>query len=216
MSYYLAPSLVQLRGEVNDAWPHRSRASDGWIGDTAHSARKSDHNPNARGAVDAIDITAAGIDAERLIALLIRDPRVNYVIHRGRIWSRVRAFKATAYHGSNPHDHHVHVSIRQARTAEQDRRPWGIAKLTTTPAAPAAPTVQEDDMTEADRKLLTELNRKLDALIEHEMGQGRGRQADDRVLGFLVQRRDAKGQPARALDTLDGDTLRGDIRAVKG
>lgn len=34
-----------------------------------------------------------------------------------------------------------------------------------------------------------------------------------RVMGFLTQRYDAKGNPARALDTLDGQTLRSDIAA---
>lgn len=220
MSYALAPALAQLRSEINAAWPHRDRTSDGWIGDTAHAARKSDHNPNSRGLVDALDIDKDGISADALRVLLCEDDRTNYVIFRGVIYSRVRDFQPHKYSGANPHDKHIHVSIRQARTAEQDRTPWGVARLarkSTTMAAPAAPTVhKEDDMTDADRKLLTELNRKLDAVIEYQQGQGRGRQADDRVLGILVQRRDAKGAPARVLDTLDGDTLRNDIRAIKG
>jgi len=42
MSWRLARSLEPLRNEVNAAAPNRSKASDGTIGDTAHSSRASD------------------------------------------------------------------------------------------------------------------------------------------------------------------------------
>lgn len=61
MSYYLAPSLAVLRAEINARWPGRDKASDGWIGDTAHQSTRSDHNPNSRGSVNAIDIDEDGI-----------------------------------------------------------------------------------------------------------------------------------------------------------
>jgi len=63
----LAPSLKQLRTEVDVAWPMRSKRSDGWIGDAAHLARTSDHNPDADGIVHALDITAEGINVRRLV-----------------------------------------------------------------------------------------------------------------------------------------------------
>ena len=126
--YHLAPSLAVLRREVDARWPNRDRTSDGWIGDAAHSARASDHNPNARGSVNAIDIDHDGIDCKALVALLVKDPRVNYVIHDGKIYSRVRGFKGAPYKGANPHTKHVHVSILQSRAAEQDTRPWGVTK----------------------------------------------------------------------------------------
>lgn len=132
MSYYLAPSLFALRAEINSRWPSRSKRSDGWIGDAAHSARTSDHNPNSRRSVNAIDVTAAGIDTAELIRVAIADSRVNYVIFNRLIYSRVRNFRAVAYTRSNPHTTHVHVSIRQARDAEQNQASWGIAGSTTT------------------------------------------------------------------------------------
>lgn len=79
-----------------------------------------------------------------------------------------------------------------------------------TPDGVPGPTTRshlEDSMTKLD-----DISRKLDAVLEYQQGQGRGRQAVDRILGILPQRRDAKGNPARVLDTLDGDTLRQDIR----
>ena len=51
MSWTLAPALVQLRQELNARWPGRSKASDGTIGDAAHKARVSEHNPDADGVV---------------------------------------------------------------------------------------------------------------------------------------------------------------------
>ena len=128
-SWHLAPSLAQLRREINTRWPSRDKTSDGTIGDAAHSARASDHNPNSRGSVNAIDIDEDGIDAWGLVALLITDPRVYYVIYEGRIWQRKHGFVPRPYTGINAHRKHVHVSIIQSVAAEQNTTPWGVAKI---------------------------------------------------------------------------------------
>lgn len=128
MSWHLAPSLKQLLAEVNHRWPNRSRRSDGTIGDRAHSARVSDHNPNGRGSVNAIDITASGINVGALIAAAKKHPSVRYIIHNRRIMNRdIGNFRPRHYSGSNPHTAHVHISIYQNRTAENRTRSWGIA-----------------------------------------------------------------------------------------
>ena len=129
MAWHLAPSLAQLRREINTRWPSRDKTSDGTIGDAAHSARASDHNPNSRGSVNAIDIDEDGIDAWGLVALLITDPRVYYVIYEGRIWQRKYGFKPRPYTGINAHRQHIHVSIIQSVAAEQNTTPWGVAKI---------------------------------------------------------------------------------------
>ena len=135
MSWHLAPALVQLRAEVNARWPKRSKRSDGTIGDAAHSARRSDHNPNSRRSVNAIDITANGIDTGALIAAAKRHPSTRYIIHNNLILNRdIGNFRPRRYTGSNPHKTHVHISIYQSRAAEQRRQSWGIAKA----KAPAA------------------------------------------------------------------------------
>ena len=128
-SWHLAPSLAQLRREINTRWPNRDKTSDGTIGDAAHSARASDHNPNSRGSVNAIDIDEDGIDAWGLIALLVTDPRVYYVIYEGRIWQRKHGFAPRPYTGINQHRKHVHVSIIQSVAAEQNTTPWSVAKI---------------------------------------------------------------------------------------
>lgn len=159
-SWYLAPSLSELRSEINQRWPARSKSSDGTIGDAAHSSRASDHNPNGRRSVNAIDVTNAGIDEEFLIRRCIADYRTNYAISKKRIFSRSRGFVARAYFGPNPHNIHVHVSILQNRTAEDSRSSWGIASsggsvsagagTTTSPGLPSTgadptPTQPEED-----------------------------------------------------------------------
>src|SRR5690625_122985 len=140
MSYYLAASLVKLRNEVNKLWPRRSKVSDGWIGDTAHSTRKSDHNPDygSGGVVRAIDITKNGIDVNRLLKHTTNDSRVSYVIYNRRIYQHSTGWKP--YYGSNPHTQHVHVSIAHTRTAERDLKTWISSKTasTTTASKPAS------------------------------------------------------------------------------
>lgn len=128
----LAASLLTLRNQIDERWPLRSKASDGWIGDARHAARKSDHNPNAAGVVCALDIThdpAHGLDAtwlaERL--RLARDPRLAYVISAGRIANPAIADGAwRPYKGANPHTRHVHVSVRQDAALYDDGRPWAL------------------------------------------------------------------------------------------
>jgi hypothetical protein len=147
MSWHLAPSLVELFAEVNLRWPKRDKSSDGTIGDTAHAARTSEHNPDhdsdgmPLGAVSAIDITkdsAAMIEAVR--KALIADPRTWYVIHNGYIWSRTHDFAKQKYNGANPHVHHLHVSLMQTKAAHDSTKSWGIAKAAAPKPEPAKPS----------------------------------------------------------------------------
>lgn len=123
--WQLNPALVQLRKQIDTAAPRRSRRSDGSIGDTAHAGRKSDHNPDEHGIVNAIDITHdpannfnAATFAEAL--RLSRDPRIKYVIFNSRIFSStVQPWIWRPYKGA-PHNHHVHVSVGG------DPVPWQI------------------------------------------------------------------------------------------
>jgi len=133
-SYFLAPALVKLRNEINAKWPKRSKASDGWIGDPSHAARASDHNPDwnasgrRRGIVRAIDVTNNGIDRGALVVEAMQDSRTYYVISKGFIYSRTYNFAKRRYNGINPHNHHVHVSIRTGSTWEYATGAWFGAK----------------------------------------------------------------------------------------
>ena len=143
MSWHLAPSLVQFRNEVNKKWPNRSKKSDGTKGDSAHAARKSDHNPNSRDSVNAIDITFPGVNAQEIIKAVSKHPSANYVIFDRKIYSRKSGWKAEKYTGASPHTEHLHISILQTVKAEQSKVHWFTAPAPAkpTPAKPVAKPV---------------------------------------------------------------------------
>ncbi len=122
MSPKLCKAGVQLREQIDDSYPDRDRTSDGWIGDTRHSARPSDHNPDKQGIVRAIDIDRdlsgkAKPDLMPDLADQIRlaakrgDKRISYIIFDGRIASARFGFRWRKYKGSNAHKSHCHISF---------------------------------------------------------------------------------------------------------
>lgn len=129
MAWYLAPSLAQLRTEINTRWPGRDHDSDGTIGDDAHRGTPSDHNPNSRESVNAMDVDDDGIDFAEIFACIKRHPSARYVIYERTLYHRLRGWKPEAYNGVNPHDKHFHISIDQTSAAEQDKRSWGITAV---------------------------------------------------------------------------------------
>jgi Putative peptidoglycan binding domain len=133
----LAANLAGLRREINAHWPHRDKKSDGWIGDSAHQGRKSDHNPDDRGVVHAIDVDTDGIDPRLLVRRAIKHPTTQYVIFNRTIWSRTHDFRARRYTGADPHTGHVHISGRHGSQFEGDGTGWGLAKVAAAPPAAA-------------------------------------------------------------------------------
>lgn len=138
MAWRLAKSLETLRQQLNEAYPDRRKSSDGTIGDEAHASRSSDHNPWVKdgrmGVVTAIDFThdpERGVDSQRLADALIasQDQRIKYVISNRRIASGDAGpapWTWRKYTGTNPHDKHMHLSVKSDKKSYDDADPWDL------------------------------------------------------------------------------------------
>jgi peptidoglycan hydrolase-like protein with peptidoglycan-binding domain len=108
VSYTLAHNLAARRQNVWNCWG--SALVVGWIGDAAHQAECSDHNPDSTGVVHAIDPMVTGTHAQAVVNACLHAADLQYVIHNRTIWSATVGWAARAYTGSNPHTDHVHIS----------------------------------------------------------------------------------------------------------
>lgn len=158
-----AHSLDVLLAEVNAAHGRRSKVSDGGLGDPAHAARVSDHNPNREGVWRARDFTDDEVDdnhdgrdddmldcdelARRLVAMYHAEhvhPAMRsgaYTIWKGRIYSYDRRGEGwRPYRGPNMHNHHLHQSVATAASGYDSTLPWGVFN-------------EEDDMANSDEIL---------------------------------------------------------------
>jgi len=126
MKPVLCKAGQQLREQFDDSYPDRDRRSDGWIGDTRHQSRPSDHNPDEQGIVRAIDIDRdisgtpkpdlmPDIADQLRLAAKRGEKRISYIIFEGRIASAKKAWAwRPCNDGANKHNHHMHVSFTKA------------------------------------------------------------------------------------------------------
>lgn len=118
MSEVLAHNLASRMASVKKQYPGITVY---WLGDANHQAKKSDHNPDSRGLVHAIDCmtytdTARGNEIVRWVLTDTDD--VEYIIFNRTIWSRSNSFTPKAYTGDNPHVDHVHISGKHGNVGE--------------------------------------------------------------------------------------------------
>lgn len=139
-AWRVSKALEMLRSQINVLAPHRSKVSDGGIGDPAHQSRKSDHNPWVKdkgvGVVTARDFThdpLHGCDAGLLAESLrkSKDARVKYVIWNRKIFTAAKKGSVPGwtwrpYSGSNPHNKHAHVSVQPVKSKYDDQSKWTI------------------------------------------------------------------------------------------
>ena len=120
MKPLLCKAGQQLREQIDDSFPDRDRKSDGWIGDAAHSNRKSDHNPDpSNGIVRAIDVdkdfdsrpSTGAYLADQIRQCAKKDKRISYVIYAGKISSAKSLWRWRTYSGVNSHHAHIHISF---------------------------------------------------------------------------------------------------------
>jgi hypothetical protein len=133
MNPKLCAAGVQLRDQVDTWFPDRcTKSPEGWLGDSRHSARKSDHNPDRFGWVRGLDLNSRLESSDSLAPYLadqIRiaaksDPRISYVIFNGRICSKILNWKWRKYRGVNSHKRHLHISF--TKLGDTDARPFDI------------------------------------------------------------------------------------------
>lgn len=136
----LVAAGVTLRDQINKAWPKRDKSSDGWVGDADHQTRPSDHNPDSRGWVHAIDVDENmgsgddrnGATAMELANQLIQyaregkdNGRLKYVVYEDRIASGTHSNSYWTWRGSGyDHKHHIHISFTDK--AEKDGSPFKL------------------------------------------------------------------------------------------
>lgn len=159
MAWRVANSLNQLRDQMNHAWPTRSKASDGTIGDSLHSAT-SDHAARdfpgwGNDIVTARDIThdpAHGADMNKLAESIraSRDGRVKYVIWQQRMFSSYATSQYPAWAWrpySGAYHSHLHVSVVGDSRADNTSVAWRM---------PYTPSTSGDSMalTPDERRLL--------------------------------------------------------------
>jgi hypothetical protein len=133
----LSKAASQLREQFDDCFGDRDRTSDGWIGDSRHSTRKSDHNPDEQGWVRAIDVDRdlSGKPkpdimpdvADQLRILAKSDKRISYIIFDGKIASARSLWRWRKYKGINQHRTHLHCSF--TRKGDQDNSFFNVPLL---------------------------------------------------------------------------------------
>ena len=129
----------------------------GEIGDTAHQAEQSDHNPDARAIVHAIDfMTPAGTPhAVAILAWLLSSPAdLEYVIHNHVIYARYQKppWTGTPYTGSDPHTNHIHASGKHGTVGKNAATGTGYDTAAEAMTPAGSPCTMEDEMplTDAD------------------------------------------------------------------
>ena len=134
----LCAAGVKLRDQINDAYPDRDKASDGWIADARHvAAGTSDHIADASGWVRAVDLDRDLFGkpkpdlmpylADQLRTLAKSDGRIAYIIFEGKIASSKKNWTWREYSGVNKHNHHMHVSF--SNKGDHDGSPFNLPIL---------------------------------------------------------------------------------------
>lgn len=143
-SWRNAKSLIQLKKQINTAYPNRKKGHDGHIGDNNHCSGaghtgSSDHCLNikdgSRYVVTAMDIThdAINCDVDGIVEAIraAKDNRIKYIIWNKRICH----FQSQAgkppwawrpYTGKNGHTKHAHFSVRKEKSRYDDISNWII------------------------------------------------------------------------------------------
>jgi hypothetical protein len=115
-----APAAKSVLRQATALRPMRKKASDGLLPSKAHLAQSPNSDHNTGLAVDLTHDPENGIDCHAIYEALKADIRVKYLIFKGMIWSKREGERR--YTGSNPHNKHIHISIKDI--CGNDTSPW--------------------------------------------------------------------------------------------
>lgn len=117
------PAALAVLRQATALKPSRKKASDGLLPSAAHFKQNPNSDHNTGLAVDLTHDPKNGIDCADIFEKLKDDKRVSYLIFNHRIWLLGKGEKN--YTGSNPHEKHLHISIK-AEYAKDDSAwfPW--------------------------------------------------------------------------------------------
>jgi hypothetical protein len=108
------PAAVAVLRQATAIAPLRMKASDGLLPSAAHIHQNPNSDHNTGHAVDLTHDPKHGIDCVEIFEKLKEDKRVDYLIFKGKIWSKARASEGNReYTGSNKHNKHLHISIKK-------------------------------------------------------------------------------------------------------
>lgn len=117
------PAAVAVLRQATALKPLRKKLSDGLLPSVAHQQKNPNSDHNTGLAVDLTHDPAHGIDAGEMFEKLKEDHRVDYLIYNSKIWSKAKSSQGNRkYVGSNKHEKHIHISIKQEFS--QDTSPW--------------------------------------------------------------------------------------------
>ena len=115
-----SPAAIAVLRQATAHWPKRKKASDGLLPSKAHVAKNPNSDHNSGFAVDLTHDPEKGVYCQVIYTELQKDPRVKYLIFKGKIWSKKKG--EHIYTGSNPHNKHLHISIKEE--CGNDTSPW--------------------------------------------------------------------------------------------
>ena len=114
------PAAIAVLRQATALRPKRKKASDGLLPSAAHLTQSPNSDHNTGYAVDLTHDPKNDIDCFDIYERLKSDPRVKYLIFTGKIWSIKNG--ESKYTGSNPHNKHLHISIKD--NCGNDTSPW--------------------------------------------------------------------------------------------